>query len=71
MPQQRHACRVDIDADRVDTRFHDAVERFTQLFRTDVVLIQANADVGWINFDKFAERILQTSLRQKPQVRKM
>ena len=60
VPQQGNAGRVQIDADLVDAGFDDAIERFAQVLAVDVVLIQADADVGRIDLDQFAQGILQT-----------
>ena len=61
VPQQRHAGRVQIDADVVDARLDDAFQRFLQVLGVDVVLIQADADVLRIDLDQLAERILQAA----------
>ena len=59
VPQQRHAGRVQVDADRVDARLDDAFERLLELLGVDVVLIEADADVLRIDLDQLAERVLQ------------
>src|SRR5207302_5577628 len=57
--EQRHARRVQIDADVVDARLDHAVERLLQVSRVHVMLIQADTDVLWIDLHKLAERVLQ------------
>src|SRR5205807_4583307 len=43
----------------VDARFDNAFQRLLEVARVDVVLIQADADVLWIDFHQLAERVLQ------------
>src|SRR5262249_15579908 len=59
--KQRHAGRIQIDANLVDARFNDTVERFTQLLGGYIVLVQTNADVLRVDFHQLTERILQAA----------
>src|SRR5207245_7913394 len=54
VPQQRYAGSVEIDADVVDTRLNDGIERIFEPPVMDVVLIEADADVLRINLHQFA-----------------
>src|SRR5205809_618466 len=45
MPQQRSARGIEIDADMVHARLHDAFKRLSQELRIHIVLVQAHADV--------------------------
>ena len=55
--QQRGAGRIDIDADVVDARFHDGIQRRAQVFAFHVVLIESNSDAGGVDLDQFRQRI--------------
>ena len=57
--QQRRARAVELDADKADARLHHVVERVAQVLGPGVVLIQADADAGRVDFHQLAERILQ------------
>ncbi len=59
MPQQRHARRIEIDAHLIDARLDHGFERFLEFLAAHVVLIKADADVLRIDFDQFAQGILQ------------
>src|SRR5262249_26936741 len=59
VPQQGYAGRVQLDADVVDARLDDPLQRFLELPRVYVVLVQADADVLWVDLDQLAERVLQ------------
>jgi len=63
--QQRHAGGVEIDANLVDTRFNNAFQRFLETLGRHIMLIEADADILRIDFDQFAERILQAAARWK------
>jgi len=57
--QQMRGSRVDIDADIVDDRLHDCVQRRGQLLLVDIMLIQAHADALRIDLHQLRKRVLQ------------
>ena len=59
MPQERDARRVQVDADEVDARRDDRLERLLELLRVDVVLIEADADALGLDLDELGERVLE------------
>ena len=58
--QQRAAGRVDIDAHRVDARFHFAFQAAAQQCLVHVMLVLADADGLGVDLDQFGQRILQS-----------
>ena len=61
MAQQRERGGVEIDADAVDAAFDGGFKRIVELALIDIVLILADADGLWIDFDQFSQRVLQAA----------
>ena len=59
IPKQCRARRIHVDAHIVHAALHDRVERRVQMAGLDVVLVEADADVGRLNLHQFRKRILQ------------
>ena len=65
--EQRRTRRVHVDAHIVDATLHDRIERRMEVPRLDVVLVEADADVGRIDLHQHRERIQQpTADRDRP-----
>ena len=59
VPQERHAGGIQVDADEIDATLDDGFERFLEIFRIDVMLIEADADILRLDLDEFGERVLK------------
>lgn len=57
--QQGRRCSIDIDTDRIDAVFHSGIERARQDALVDIVLVLADTDCFWFDFDEFGQGILQ------------
>ena len=59
--QQGGAGGVHIDPHEVHARFDHLVEHGAEVLGLDVVLVEPHADVGGVDLDQFAERVLQAA----------
>ena len=50
---------VDVHSHVVDGTFHDVIQRLSQLFLVDVVLVQADADGLGVDLDQLGQGVLQ------------
>ena len=59
VPEQGHARRVEVDADKVDATGDDRLERLLELLGIDVVLVKPDADILGLDLDELGQRILE------------
>ena len=57
--QQGRTGRVDVHAHVVDARFDHLVQRRLQVLGLDVVLVETDSNVGRVDLDQLAQRVLQ------------